>query len=283
MKQVVYIDILIVVNLIVNYLLLLATARFLYLKYRRKRLLIGEILGAIYSLYIFFPDSNLMISLSIKLIMSATIVFAVFGFKSFSIFLKTLICFYSMSFCFSGIMLALWYLVAPKGMVLNNGVVYFNISPTVLIFSAILAYMATEIMNRVFAQRENKNLIYEVCVRVGDNTSKFSAKVDTCNFLTEPFSNLPVIIVSKECLKEVLPQDFSLVSDISDKSCAQSLKLKLRFVPFKTISGDGMLPAFKPDDLTIQKGIHKEAYVAVCSKGILPGEISALMNPLLVN
>lgn len=283
MKQVIYVDVLIVVNLIINYLLLLATSRFLYLKFKRIRLLIGEILGGVYSFYIFFPDSSLLVSLVIKLMMAISIVLAVFGYKNLRIFLKTLLCFYLMNFCFSGTMLALWHLVSPKGMALNNGIVYFNISPIVLIVSALAAYMITEFANRIFAQKENKKLIYEVCIKVGDGLAKFSARLDTCNLLMEPFSNLPVIVVSQECLKEILPKDFESTTDLVQESTLEKLKLKLRLVPFKTVSGEGMLPAFKPDDLIIKDSFHKEAYIAVCSKGILPQNTSALMNPLLVN
>ena len=61
MKQVIYIDVLIIVNLFVNYFILLTTSKFLNLKLKLSRLILGEILGAIYSLYIFIPAPNTFI------------------------------------------------------------------------------------------------------------------------------------------------------------------------------------------------------------------------------
>ena len=46
MKQVIYVDVLIIVNLFVNYFLLLTTSKFLNLKLKLSRLILGEILGA---------------------------------------------------------------------------------------------------------------------------------------------------------------------------------------------------------------------------------------------
>ena len=52
---VVYIDVLLGVNLFVNYFLLLAVGRFLHLAVRRLRLLAGAAVGAVFSLSILLP------------------------------------------------------------------------------------------------------------------------------------------------------------------------------------------------------------------------------------
>ena len=56
MEQVIYIDILIVTNIIINFFLILLTSKIMYLKINYTRLILGEILGAIYSLYILLPE-----------------------------------------------------------------------------------------------------------------------------------------------------------------------------------------------------------------------------------
>ena len=281
MKQVIYIDVLICVNLVINYFLILATSKFLYLKLKRLRLILGEVLGAVYSLYILLPDYSVFVSLIIRLFMAVTIMGAVFGFKNFKILAKSVAYFFVVSFLFSGIMFGMWYVFRPKGMAINNGVVYFNISPLLLIASSLVAYTVIEVTNRVLEKKENKNLICSVLVKVGERQVNFMAKVDTCNSLREPFSNLPVIVASEEVLRPVLPQNFQAI--IKENEVQNFENFKIRFIPFQTVSGEGLLPAFKPDIVKIKNDFEKEAYIAVCSKEVLPDGAFSLVNPLLMD
>ena len=281
MKQVIYIDVLICVNLVINYFLILATSKFLYLKLKRLRLILGEVLGAVYSLYILLPDYSVFVSLIIRLFMAVTIMGAVFGFKNFKILAKSVAYFFVVSFLFSGIMFGMWYVFRPKGMAINNGVVYFNISPLLLIASSLVAYTVIEVTNRILEKKENKNLVCSVLVKVGERQANFMAKVDTCNSLREPFSNLPVIVASEEVLRPILPQDFQ--SFIKENELQNFKDFKIRFIPFQTVSGEGLLPAFKPDMVKIKNDFEKEAYIAVCSKEVLPDGAFSLINPLLID
>ena len=157
MKQVIYIDVLICVNLVINYFLILATSKFLYLRLKRLRLILGEVLGAFYSLYILLPDYPVFVSLITRLFMAATIMGTVFGFKNLKILAKSVAYFFVVSFLFSGIMFGMWYVFRPRGMAINNGVVYFNISPLLLIASSLVAYTVIEVTNRILEKKENKS------------------------------------------------------------------------------------------------------------------------------
>ena len=281
MKQVIYIDVLICVNLVINYFLILATYKFLYLRLKRLRLILGEVLCAVYSLYILLPDYPVFVSLITRFFMAATIMGTVFGFKNLKILAKSVAYFFVVSFLFSGIMFGMWYVFRPRGMAINNGVVYFNISPLLLIASSLVAYTVIEITNRILEKKENKNLVCSVLVKVGERQVNFAAKVDTCNSLREPFSNLPVIVASEEVLKPILPQDFWPF--IKGNEMQNFEDFKIRFIPFQTVSGEGLLPAFKPDVVKIKNDFEKEAYIAVCSKEVLPDGTFSLINPLLID
>ena len=281
MKQVIYIDVLICVNLVINYFLILATSKFLYLRLKRLRLILGEVLGAVYSLYILLPDYPVFVSLITRLFMAATIMGTVFGFKNLKILAKSVAYFFVVSFLFSGIMFGMWYVFRPRGMAINNGVVYFNISPLLLIASSLVAYTVIEITNRILEKKENKNLVCSVLVKVGERQVNFAAKVDTCNSLREPFSNLPVIVASEEVLKPILPQGFWPFMKGNEMQNFEDFKI--RFIPFQTVSGEGLLPAFKPDVVKIKNDFEKEAYIAVCSKEVLPDGTFSLINPLLID
>ncbi len=287
MKQVIYLDILIAVNLFVNYFLLLSTAKFLCLKWKPGRLILGEFLGAVYSLYIFVPIHNIFFSLVIKLLMSFTIIWATFGIKNIGLFFKTLACFYSINFAFSGIMMALWNIYRPNGMEFNNGVIYFNISPLILIIFTLISYIIIEFINRITEKKKIKNTWCKVKVNYKNNHILINAKVDTGNLLKEPFSNLPVMVVKKSAISDFLPKNMitnldNLLIGKFDTSFNQDFKS--RIVPFKTISGDGVLPAFKPDFINLNNSEYqKEIYIAICKDDMLPKSISALINPEILD
>lgn len=287
MKQTIYVDILIAVNLFINYILLLLTAKFLSLKWKSIRLVFGEILSGIYSLYILFPETNLFLSILVKLIMSITIVWCVFGFKSLKSFIKITLCFYAINFLFSGMMLGLWILFRPSSMEMNNGVVYFNISPLVLIASTIVSYFIIEIFYRIIGKNHIKNSFYEIKINIEDSPVKLRAKVDTGNILREPFSNLPVIIVRKSTAEKIIPPKLLGLLDNyyqnTNNISSYEVKYPIRMVPFKTVAGSGVLPAFKPKNIINPEGILKKAYIAICPDRTLSEEIGALINPELIS
>ena len=285
MKQIIYVDILVIVNLFVNYFLLLATAKFFCIKWKTSRLILGEILGGIYSLYILAPELPWFISSVIKLFMSVTIIAATFGIKKPTQFFKILIYFYSVNFLFSGIMMAVWCWFKPNGMQVNNGVVYFNISPVILIISTIISYIIIEAINKIVNKRRLDHKIINLKIKFRTNQISITAKIDTGNFLKEPFSGLPVIVARETSVKPLLPVNtYEQIKDYSADKFTDILNLKIRMIPFKTISEESVLPAFKPDCIKINKSeVQKEVYIALCEDKFMPQNAEALINPEILD
>ena len=251
--QTIYIDVLLGLNLFVNYFLLLAVARFLGLRAGRLRLLGGAGLGALYSLAILLPPLPAALSLLVKLAVSGIIVLAAFPLAGWKLFLRALAAFYLVSFAFAGFLLVFWYLVSPQGLVIKNSVVYLDISPLVFLAATVLAYGAVRLFQRVTGREAPRSLTCRVTAVKNGKTAVFTARVDTGNSLTEPFSGW-------------------------GEGC--------RLVPFRTVSGSGLLQAFRPDRLTIQCGGRVtepgEAYIALSKEPVSAGEFSALLNPALL-
>lgn len=291
MRQVIYIDVLLAVNLFINYFLLVGTAKFLYIGVKRIRLLLGACLGAIYSLYIFLPEPQLIFSIIIKVIMAVTVVLVSFGLRNIRSQIKVIACFYSMSFAFSGVMFAMWCLFEPSGLMINNGVVYFNISPVILVLSTVVSYIIIQGINRVVGKQKTKEAFCKIKIRTSKGISSVKAKVDTGNSLREPFSNLPVIVVRGSAVKQTAPQGLlnflktgSLELESNDNTYGEWGKA-IRMIPFKTVSGEGLFPAFKAEGVVIneENGLQKEAYIALCPDSALDEDFEALVNPELMD
>ncbi len=284
MYQTIYIDILISVNLFINYFTLKATSKFLYIKSNKMKMILAALLGAIYSLYILLPYKNIFSSMIIKFLMSVTIILVAFGIKNKKNLIKCTVCFYSINFAFSGCILALWFIFRLDGLIVSNGMVYFNVSPLILIILTVLSYTLISIINKFIGKQENTSLYKKIHISISNKNIDLNAKIDTGNNLKEPFSNLPVIVVNREKINSLIPQDIQLLTsqDLLNPEKIKNLSTKLRVVPFKTISGEGILPAFKPDYITIYDNnseIQKEVYIAICKEEILDPKYDALINP----
>ena len=121
-------------------------------------------------------------------------------------------------------------------------------------------------------KNKNKFLIHDIYINLNNKSIKFNGKLDTCNNLIEPFSQLPVIIVRKSSIQKILPDNFLDINDSKD----------LRLIPFRTMSNEGILPAFKPDSIILENS-KKQAYVAVCEDNFLSQDTPVLINSLLLN
>lgn len=277
----VYVDILIGTNIIINYFILLAVSKYNRIIPKQQRIILGSVFGAICSLIIFLPDLGFIINALLKLTVSIIIVFLTFGFYNLKTLVKNIALFYFMSFCFCGIILFIWFIATPRGIVVNNSVVYFNISPLVMIITTLISY----IVIRVFSKLVNKkHSDVEVCkIKLINNNGfcEFYGKIDTGNTLCEPFSRRPVMVVNEDAIKNIAEEEFSKLLDIN--TATSSIKNKYRVVPFSSVGGSGILPAFSPNEVYINGVFCKQKiYVAVCKNDILCGEIKAMVNPEII-
>ncbi len=291
MKQVVYIDVLFVINLFVNYLILITTAKLMRISSSRWRLLGGAALGGIYALLIFTPVIHIAYTLAAKLLFSLSIVLASFKDLNLKQTIKAMGCFYGVNFAFAGAMFALWMSVKPKGMVIHNGIVYFDISVVTLVITAIIVFFLLKLIGRLSKRHAPDTHKYKLTVSMNGCEITTEALLDTGNSLTDAFSDTPVIVAEYQTLQALFPPQLELFfQGKENRSIYQMDKewsRKIRLIPFFSMGGEGLLPAFRPDHITIQQGrdtiVVKKVLVAVC-RGRLPrSEYGALLNPDLIN
>lgn len=280
-NRTIYIDILIGTNIIINYFILLAVTKFSGFEPPIKRKILGSVFGAICSLMIFLPEIPFFINLILKLAISSVIILLTFGYHNTKSFIKNISLFYFISFCFCGLMLFVWFITTPRGMVVKNSVVYFNISPMVMIITTVLSYFVIRLISRI---TEKQNCKMEICkIKLINNNRfcEFYGKIDTGNTLCEPFSQSPVIVVNENAVKEIAEDEFEKLLNLSEPE--NTLKNNYRLIPFNSVGGKGLLPAFVPKEVYINNTYcRKRVYVAVCKNNILNGEIKAMINPEII-
>lgn len=274
MVQVVYVDILVVVNMYVNYGIIRLSSIICRQKIKQWRLVMSALLGGVGSMIILIPNVPNVVFILIRIAFALMLVFAAFGFSNKLQFFRAFGSFFLVNFVFAGLMLALWLFVSPKSMLYSTGIVYFNIDTMSLVILTIVCYAVMSAIHAFVKSKAPKNTIYQLEVFLCDKVFTCKAFLDTGNSLTEPFSSLPVIIVNK---------------DISDENGGTIERLMLdleyhtRVVPCSSIASTGMLTAFKPDKIHI-KGLScdfdvSQVYVALTQNKIKNGDFDALLNP----
>ena len=145
----VYADILVVLNLIVDYFLLRLSSHILKRNISVWRIVLSALIGAASSLYIFLPEMPKAIEFIFKTSVCLIMCFTAFGYTKLKIFLRAFFVISAVSFIYGGVMIAVWYTFKPSGMIIHNSVVYFNISPVFLIAFSLLMYGVIILISKI--------------------------------------------------------------------------------------------------------------------------------------
>lgn len=271
MSTVVYADILIAVNMIVNYLLLRASAAVTGSDGKTVRFFLSAAAGGFFSLIIFVDGIPMILNAVIKLAFLAFMVAVAFGAKTLKAFVKNCAAFFIANFVFAGIMLAVCTFIAPNRALYKNGVVYFDINIITLLAVSLLCYGILTVLSRFAKSRAPVQCMYELTVTYGQNEARCTALYDTGNGLKDSFSGRPVIIVDKSFAEKLTGEN----SDITEQK-------NFRLIPYTTIKNGGALPAFLADKITLRtsKGVvnAKNIYIAVSERSLLSEGCCALIG-----
>lgn len=284
----IYIDILICTNIFINYFILLAISRIFNIDFKKYRLILASFLGGLYSFLIFLPDELFFISLILKFLASLTIILLAFKINSFLSFIKITASFYIVNFLFAGVILFFWYFLDTKNIFVKNSTVYFNLSPIFFVVTTLISYLVIRILSFFTARSVSNNEFCNLKIEQGSKIFNLKAKIDTGNNLKDPFSNKPVAVVEYKFIEEILPKKFKEYfldfgagkQEINDEKLAS---LKIRAIPFNTILGSGIMPAFKPEKIKLiennKKETEKDAFIAICKGKLLGENYNALVGP----
>lgn len=295
METYVYGDVILLENLIMNYLILWSTARLTRYDYSKIKLFTASLLGAVYSVLSYFPDYSYLYTFFIKILFSVLIIIIAYTPSYFHLLLKLTGVFYIVSFIFGGAAFGLFYFI--NGLELtSDGISFIKDFPLkVLVVAAFAAYFTVRyswdyIQHRIKRER----ILVQLEIHYSKKTVKLDALVDTGNSLKDPITNAPVIIAEYEGLNELLPveirrifegnheNDLNAIAEIiSTSSCIT----RFRVIPFKSLGKEnGMLIGFKPDMAVLKENERKirleNIVVGIYRKSLSrDGEYNALVHP----
>lgn len=244
--RIIYADILLVINLAVDYLLLFATARIAGLRFERLKGLFGAVIGALYSLVIFFDFSRIVFAAT-KFIVSAVMLLVAFGKRKPGDFFRLILIFYICGFIFSGFMMLINSFAKTDSFFLKGGVVYFEFSAMEIVVSGTAAFFITEILRRLFRHGEPEGMCM-VKISYEGKSIVLKGFTDTGNSLSEPFSGSPVAVASADSFEKLLPKE--MLSEMKKDGVSTDIRIKSVFC--STVSGTVLMSAFRPEKVVIE-------------------------------
>ncbi len=260
--QVIYIDTLICVNLFIDYMILLIIKKCHHIFSKQWRIVAGAVFAGVSTVAVFVPFYTTVVSIIYRLIIAVSTILISFGYKSINKLIVRSLSFIGISMLLCGCLLVVEVLWNPTHAMVYNDVLYFDISPVLLIIITIVVFFTMSIYKIISEKHKLSCNIREVTIHLNNEKElTFESAVDTgCN-LKEPFSGLPVILLERELLN---------IKEIPEN--------KMRIIPLSTISGSDILTGFKPERVYIDGSeVHKGCYIGVCNNK-LQGEIKSIMG-----
>ncbi len=270
----IYLDVLIALNLYINYFLIRSTAVMLHRRLSSKRAVISACAGAVFSLVILMPQLPFILSVLIRMLSGAAVTVTAFGWRRTVDFIVDILCFMVVSFVYAGLMLALWVFAAPLGMFYRNGMAYFDIPILAVALFTALSYGIMRLVRYLSDRRHIGTELKDVEISLSGITVQLKAMPDTGNSLCDPFSGMPVIICGRNDIGKILPDNIRAYLDGSIDDIDS-----LRLIPCITVGGNALIPAFRADSIII------DSKSVTAMVGVSCHELGAqcIFNPKLIS
>lgn len=252
--MVVYLDLMILENTIVNFFILFLTSQTLKVANRVFYMLISSLLGSFYVLVLILPSLRIFNSLIFKILTAFIIVFAAFRKRELMFNIKATAIYISYSMIIAGLCVFL----ECNNKSNNPTLAIENFSYKKLMLAMMIIYIiCNKLIWYIRDRKEISSFIYDVDIVLQKDFKRVKAFLDTGNELREPATNLPVLVVDKGVFNNIDLKGY-------DKF----------YIPYKVVNGSsGNLTGFKPSYIDVYIGDKKEKkeVIIALSEGQLSG------------
>lgn len=270
----VYADVLIILNIYVNFLLLKATSAFTHFPLKGSRCILASVYGSLFSLTILLPELNTAVNILIKLFAAVTTVWAAFGYFSLKRLALNSAAFFIINLAAGGFVYAVYIWLEADFIHFNNSFFYIDFSLVILVVTVSVFYLAVCIFRNLSDKTDLSAGFFRVIIRYGHNIISLNGLADTGNSLRDFFSGLPVIVCGLNQFKDITGKEPS--ADF------EALPQGFRLIPCNTVNESCLIPVFRPDEILIvnEKNHFRKKVDALIGFGKEDSE--AIFNPSLL-
>jgi stage II sporulation protein GA (sporulation sigma-E factor processing peptidase) len=292
-----YLDLVITLNVVINFLLLKLAGQVARQKTTLLRLLAGSLIGGMLLLFLPIPaGAQFLMSWPGKFLLPVLMVVLAYRPRHLRDALALILLFYFCSLIMAG--LVIFFLLRNNYSVELPLRIFVMPSPSLihLFWAGLVLLISVQAISPLLREKFLFSHLadeFKVEIELFAKKKKFSAYLDTGNMLKEPFSGLPVAIVSYRSIAELLPQEVCNVLgrgaqlgwvDLEEALLSSAAALKFRLIPYRTLDKDDYLLAFRPEKVTVwQKGrkvaLGKGLMVAITQQQFGCGEEFDMLLP----
>lgn len=269
---VVYIDRVFLLNTLMDYLLLLTTARLSGLPLRRWWLLLWAALGGVYASAVFLPEMHWLGHPLGRL--AAGVVMALAAFRGGG---RQTALFFLLAAGLAGVVLALGLAFgSPEG--LAQRVYYADISWPVLVLTALAAYGLLHILFGQAARHGGGELL-RITIAINGRHQTVTALHDTGNTLRDPVSGRAALVLERRAAEDLWPQEVAEVlsqplppEEKMARLHRQGWGLRFTLLPFRAVGTEGgLLLAARSDYIEVDGKRYPRTPVALSEQPVSDG------------
>ena len=258
--MVIYVDVLLLVNLYMNYFILKSASAVLHIKLGQMRAVFSSFVGSLSAFSVFLEDKPILFATTKLAVVFLITVFA-FGREGL---IKNVFVTFFMTAVFGGIIYGISELFNTRIKVIN-GNFYADISIPFLAAATIIAYAVIRIAGYITDIAKIKGKSASISVSIGSRQRTFLALIDSGNLVTDYVSGRPVIICPYEEIKDLLTD-----------GC------KTRLMPYTTVNSQGLLTLITPDEVVLCYGNRKKRIDVLIGCDSKYATDRAIVNPKLL-
>ena len=236
--MIIYVDLVLMLNIFLDFILLMSVSVLLTRNTKLKRLLLGSVIGGLSTILLFISVSSL-ISFIIKIILGLLMVLSTYGYHSLKYTLNNLFYLYTLSFSVGGVM----YLLMDSG--------YYNYIVLIIGFIIVL-YFYIKMIKRY---QETYSNYYKVKITIKDKDYDVIGYLDTGNKLK--YHHKPVVILDKK-----------IKYNIED----------IVYVPYTSLNNTSVLKCLKTDKIMINNHVFKNYLVGISNDKIHIDGINCILH-----
>lgn len=242
--MVIYIDLIIIFNFLIDLILLIGVSTLLKRKTNILRILISSLIGSLSTIILFYINNNILL-LIYKLFTSILMIIIAFKYQSFNYFKDNLIYLYILSIILGGTIYLLndTVTLSNKGYIFKDNGLKINLFLLLLIAPIIIIKY---IYKQKHYQTEYQNY-YQIEIYYNDKVIKDTAFLDTGNKLKDPYFHKPIILVNSSLIKD---------------------HIKTFLVPYYTVNNKDILEVFSPQKIIVNNKKTKKALIGLSDVNI---------------
>lgn len=275
----IYVEVAIIDNLVINFLLLYLTGKFYKLSFSKLRLFLASLIGTAFALIFPLLRVGVFVLFCLKTLLGLVLVYVAFSPKKVKELTAEFASFILLTFLLGGLILAVFATLGISGdnFVLLSSSSIFPVS--VFIVSVFVFFkLVIKFCGFLFSHAKIMKNVYKVKISNAGKCFEFKGFFDSGNLLKDESSGLPVCVISEKVFKKLC-------------SGASSLDLILKkrvglldehYVSFATVSNakKSML-IFRPQKVEVfcgDKWEEKNVMLGICAFGLEKGNFDLLLN-----